>query len=167
MVCCVLVERLPPAVGSAASRWVAVAASIAATHSHATSATVGSAAAAVATHAHAAAVLRTLPATIGTDILHGRRAAATASSATATAATTEATRAFTSNALQEAWHLLVGLLQEVDQITNNTAVAAVEEGSRDTSVAGTASTTDTMDIVVNVGGKIVVDDMLNIRNIET
>jgi hypothetical protein len=62
---------------------------------------------------------------------------------------------------------LVSLLQEVNQITNDTSVAAVEESSGDTSVTGTSGTTDSMNVVINVGWKIVVDDMGDIRDVKS
>jgi hypothetical protein len=53
----------------------------------------------------------------------------------------------------------VSLLQELDEVANDTTVATVEEGSRETSVTSTASATNTVDIVINIGGKVVVDDV--------
>jgi hypothetical protein len=61
---------------------------------------------------------------------------------------------------------LVSLLQEVNQITNDASVAAVEESSGDTSVTGTSSTTDSMNVVINVSWEIVVDDMSDIGDIQ-
>jgi hypothetical protein len=62
---------------------------------------------------------------------------------------------------------LISLLQEVNQITNDTSVAAVEESSGDTSVTGTSSTTDSVNVVINVGWEIVIDDMGDIWYIES
>jgi hypothetical protein len=50
---------------------------------------------------------------------------------------------------------------------NNSTVATVEECGCDTGVSGTTSTTDTMDVVVNIGGQVVVDDVPHVGNIET
>jgi hypothetical protein len=61
----------------------------------------------------------------------------------------------------------MGLLEELEQVTDNTAVATVEEGSGDTGVTSTTGTTDTVDVVVNVGGQIVVDDVGHVGDIET
>jgi hypothetical protein len=100
-----------------------------------------------------------------TDVASSSIATATASATTATAAT-EA-RALTSDALEESGNFLVGLLEQVEEIPNDTTVATVEESSCDTSVPGTTSTTDTMDIVVNVSRQIVVDDVGDVRNIQS
>ena len=53
----------------------------------------------------------------------------------------------------------MSFLEQLDEITDNATVATVEEGSRETSVAGTTGTTNTMNVVVNVGRKIVVDNV--------
>ena len=57
----------------------------------------------------------------------------------------------------------MSFLEQFDQITNNATVATVEEGSRETSVAGTTGTTNTMNVVVNVGRKIVVDNVSDLK----
>jgi hypothetical protein len=62
---------------------------------------------------------------------------------------------------------LVGLLQEVNEITNNTTVAAVEESSRDTGVTSATCTADSVNIVIDVGWKIIVDDMSDIWYVQT
>lgn len=61
----------------------------------------------------------------------------------------------------------MSLLQEINQVADNTPVTTVEESSGDTSVTGTTSTTDTVNIVIDVGGQVVVDDVGNIGDIET
>lgn len=156
---------LPPA-GATWTGWVAVATTAHAATTHA-EATTGRAAVATATAAHhATTVGRTLTAAVGTDILHGRRTTPT-TAATATTTATTKSRALTSNGLEEAGNLLVGLLEKVDEFANDTTVATVEEGGGDTSVSGTSSTTDTVDVVVDVGGQVVVDDVLNIGDIQT
>lgn len=61
----------------------------------------------------------------------------------------------------------MSLFEKFNQIPNNTTIATVEERCRDTSVTRTSSTTDTVHIVVNVGGEIVVDNVLDIRDVQT
>jgi hypothetical protein len=61
---------------------------------------------------------------------------------------------------------LVSLLQEINEITDNTSVATVEEGSRDTSVSSTSCTTNSVNVIINVGGEIVVNDVRHIRDVE-
>lgn len=62
---------------------------------------------------------------------------------------------------------MVGLLEEVDQVSHDAPIAAVEEGSRDTRVTSTAGTTDTVHIVVDVGGQVIVHNVRDVGNIET
>tara|TARA_R110002060_G_scaffold1649_1_gene3155 strand:- start:168 stop:350 length:183 start_codon:yes stop_codon:yes gene_type:complete len=54
---------------------------------------------------------------------------------------------------------LVGLLQKINEVTDNTSVATVEECGRDTRVTSTTSTTDTMDIIIDISWEIVVYDV--------
>lgn len=61
----------------------------------------------------------------------------------------------------------MSLLQEVEQVADDTTVATVEEGSGHTGVSGTTSTANTVNVVVNIGGEIVVDDVGDIGNIKT
>ena len=56
---------------------------------------------------------------------------------------------------------------ELDELADDVAVRAIEEGGGDTRVTGTARTTNTMDVVVDVAGQVVVDDVGDIGNIET
>jgi len=63
--------------------------------------------------------------------------------------------------------LLVCLTKEFDEVTDDVFVTTVEEGGGSASVTGTTSTTDTVDVVIDVGGKVIVDNMGNIGNIET
>jgi hypothetical protein len=62
---------------------------------------------------------------------------------------------------------LIGLFQEINKITNNTTVATVEESSRDTSVSSTTSSANSMNVVINIGWEIVVDNMGDIRDVES
>ena len=71
-----------------------------------------------------------------------------------------------SNGLKPTGNLLVGLTQKLDEITDDILVAAVEEGGGDTSVTCTTGTTDTMNIIIDVGGKVIVDDMGDIGDVE-
>jgi hypothetical protein len=61
---------------------------------------------------------------------------------------------------------LVGLLQEINEITDNASVATVEECGRDTRVTSTTSTTNSMNVIINVGWEIIVDNMCNIGDVE-
>ena len=63
--------------------------------------------------------------------------------------------------------LLVCLTKKLDEVANDVLVAAVEEGGGNTSVTSATSTADTVNIVVDVGGKVVINDMGNIGDIET
>jgi hypothetical protein len=72
-----------------------------------------------------------------------------------------------SNSLQPIGNFLVSFSQELDKVFDDILVATIEECSRHTRVARTPGTTDTMDVVVNVGRKIVVDDVSDIRDIKS
>ena len=71
------------------------------------------------------------------------------------------------NCLKPIRDLLVCLTQELDEITDNVLVTAVEERSGDTNVTRTTRTTDTVHIVVDIRGEIVVDDVGDVGNVET
>ncbi|TFB02208.1 hypothetical protein CCMA1212_005838 [Trichoderma ghanense] len=73
----------------------------------------------------------------------------------------------TGDGLKEGRNLLVGLLEKVDELADDATVAAVEESGGDTSVSGTTGTTNAVHVVVNVGGKVIVDDVGDVGNIET
>lgn len=59
------------------------------------------------------------------------------------------------------------LSEEFDQVSNDVLVSSVEESGSGTSVTGTTSSTDSVNVVVNVGRKIVVDNVRNVGDIET
>lgn len=71
------------------------------------------------------------------------------------------------NGFQPRGYLLVRLPEELDEITNDVAVAPIEEGSGDSDITRTSSTADTVDIVINVRRKIVINDVCNVGNIQT
>lgn len=72
-----------------------------------------------------------------------------------------------SHRLQPRRDVLVRLPQELDQVTNDVLVTAVEERSGNTSVTRTTSTTNAVNVVIDVGGKVIVDDVHDVRDIET
>ena len=90
-----------------------------------------------------------------------------ATTTTTTAATATAERGLASNGLKEGRNLLVSLLEELKKLTDDTTVATVEESSGNTSVSGTTGTTDAVNIVINIGREIVVDDVGDVGNIQT
>jgi hypothetical protein len=168
---CALLTDLPPR-AAAGARWVAVASTTVTTSGR--SITTRTSAIATTTAATVAALRSTSPAAAAAsaeataashaaNIASGGVATATTTSTTTTA-TTEA-RAFASDGLEEARDLLVGLLEQLEEITDDTTVATVEERCGDTSVSGTSSTTDAVDVVVNVSGEIVVDNVCDLLNI--
>ena len=115
----------------------------------------------------AAAEATTTAAVLAEISVLGGATAATASATTATSTTTTTEGRLAGNGLQEARNLLVGLLEKVNQLANDTAVATVEESSGNTSVSGTTGTTDTVNVVINVSGEIVVDNVGDVGDIET
>ena len=64
-------------------------------------------------------------------------------------------------------HLLLSLLQQRTQLTYDVLVLVVEEAGGLSQVPDTTSTTDPMHILLNVRGKVKVDDVLNVRDVET
>ena len=72
-----------------------------------------------------------------------------------------------SNRLQPTRDFLVCLPKQLNEISDDVLVAAVEKRSADTGVTGTAGTPDAMDVVVNVAGQIIVDDMGDVGNVES
>lgn len=135
----------------------------------ATTAAAEAAAAARAVSTETTAAITTTTATAETTALAeiGVAATATTATATTTAATSTAEGRLTSNGLEEAGNLLVGLLEKLEELADDTTVATVEESSSNTGVASTAGTTDTMNVVINVGGEIVVDNVGDVGNIQT
>ena len=144
------------AVATAAHRrW---GAAVAGRTAEATTATVG---ALRSTSPAASAATETAAAAHATNIASSSAATAAAASTTSAATAAEA-RALTSDGLKELRHLLVGLLEQVEKVPNDSAVAAVEEGSGNTSVSCTSGTTNTMNVVVNVGREVVVDHVSDV-----
>jgi hypothetical protein len=64
-------------------------------------------------------------------------------------------------------NLLAGLLEDLNELADNVLVLLVDEGSSETIVTGTASTTNTVHIVINVRGKVEVDNVLDVSHIKT
>lgn len=62
--------------------------------------------------------------------------------------------------------LLVGILKESDEGVGHGAVLVVEEGRGTTNVSSATGTTDAMNVVVNVGGKVVVDNVHDVGDVE-
>jgi hypothetical protein len=71
------------------------------------------------------------------------------------------------NSLEPGRNILVGFPEKLNKVTDDVPVTTVEEGSGVTRVSGTAGTTDTMDVVVNVRREIVIDDVRDVGNIKT
>ena len=168
------VADLPPRVATGA-RGVAVATTTVAATAHGRRRTT------VAGSSAEAALRRTSPAsgvaaeaaaaatttTHATNIAGSSVTTATTTTAASAAAAAAEARALTSDGLEELRNLLVGLLEELDEITDNTTVTTVEESGGNTSVSCTSGTTDAVDVVVDVGGEIVVDDVSDCNMLDT
>ncbi|VUC19933.1 unnamed protein product, partial [Clonostachys rosea] len=93
--------------------------------------------------------------------------APTTTTATRSTAAATAEGRFASDSLKEGWDLLVGFFEELHKLSDDTTVATVEEGGGNTRVSSTTSTTDTVNIVVDVSGEVIIDDVGDIGDIET
>jgi hypothetical protein len=60
---------------------------------------------------------------------------------------------------------LVGFFEKFNQVSNDATIATVEKGSGKTGISSTASTTNTMNIIVNISGEVVVDNMSDIGDL--
>jgi hypothetical protein len=100
------------------------------------------------------------------EVTVGTSATATATGASASTAAAKS-GTLTGNVLEECGNFLVGFLQKLNEVPDNSSVATVEECSRDTSVTGTTCTTDSVHVVIDIRWKIVVDNVLNVRDIQT
>lgn len=176
-------ESLPPRLATGTARVAVTAATIAATAAAAAVAstttttavatggrtTTAIAAAAVAAASGSTAEATAEAATTGTaelTVIRSLSATATAATTATTTATATAERGLAGNGLKEGRNLLVSLLEEFKKLADDTTVATVEESSGNTSVSSTTGTTDTVDVVINVGRKIVVDDVGDVGNIQ-
>jgi hypothetical protein len=72
-----------------------------------------------------------------------------------------------SDRLQPTRDFLVCLPKQLDEISDDVLIAAVEKRSADTGVTRAAGTSDAMDIVINVAGQIIVDDMGDVGNVKS
>jgi hypothetical protein len=169
-------QCLPPRRLGASTAGIAVATAVAITAAIAAAAIVGAslrlstivAEAALLGVAEAAAAAAAATKAAAAELAEITVGIATATSrARAAAATTTAERGLTGDGLKEGRDLLVGLLEKVDELADDATVATVEESGSDTSVSGTAGTTNTVDVVVDIGGKIIVDDVGDVGDIET
>lgn len=165
---------LPPRLAAGAARVAVTTAAIAATAVTTTAAVAGRWATEAAAitgggrgTSEATAVASSAAATTAELAEIARTTATTSATTTSTAATAATKGRLTGNGLEEGRDLLIGLLQQIKQLPHDAAVAAVEERGRETSVSGTAGTTDTVDVVINVGGKVVVDHVCDVGDIET
>jgi type VI protein secretion system component VasK len=173
--------HLPPRV-AAGARWVAIASAIAAAAAAATTVASSSGRSVSSRSTAVAATVATLRSTSPaaaeaattasttthtTDVTGSSAATATASATTTSATTATEAGALTSDRLEEGRNLLVGLLEEIQEVTNHAAVATIEEGCSNSSVSSTSSTTDPVNVVVNVGWKIVVDDVGDVRYVKS
>ncbi|KAH3662441.1 hypothetical protein OGAPHI_005693 [Ogataea philodendri] len=84
-----------------------------------------------------------------------------------TSSTASAHRVLSGNDSQEVWNLLVGLAQDLNKILHNILVTSVDECSSNTSVSCSSSSTNTVNVVVNVIWQIVIDDVGHVWNVQT
>ena len=61
----------------------------------------------------------------------------------------------------------MGLFQEFNHVSDNAAIAPVEKRGCFSGITSTTSTTNTMDIIVDICRQIVVDNMNDIGDVKT
>ena len=61
----------------------------------------------------------------------------------------------------------MGLFQELNHVSDNSTIASIKECCRLPSVTSTTGTTNTMDVVIDISRKIIVDNVSDIRDIES
>ena len=71
------------------------------------------------------------------------------------------------NGLEPRGNLLVGLTEKFNQFADDVLVATVEECGGQTGVPSTSGTTNTMNIVVDIAGEVVVDNVGDVGDIQT
>jgi hypothetical protein len=153
-------ESLPPVAGATACSSASVTPTVAAT---ATS-KAGTTTTAASVPARSGESATT---TSGPDVPTTTVASSTTPSTTTGRPSTESSSVLDRNVNQPGRNLLVGLLQEVDEVTSDVAVAPIEEGGRGTGVSGTSGTTDSVGVFGDVVGQVVQDDVHNVGDIET
>jgi hypothetical protein len=68
--------------------------------------------------------------------------------------------------IQPCRDLLIVLIEQLSQFSYNPSVFLVDEREGATGVSGTACTTDAVDVIVDVGREVVVDDLGDVRDIQ-
>eukprot|EP00050_Salpingoeca_kvevrii_P012969 m.26036 g.26036 ORF g.26036 m.26036 type:complete len:636 (-) comp4524_c0_seq1:67-1974(-) len=157
---------LPPVTAAAASTAATVAA-VAATIAAAIAATTAAVATAVATAAVATATATEATTAVARRFATGARIAANIARATTGAATTTTTATVRGAALEKRRNLLLRFAHEVDEAAGDVHVLLVKERRGDAEVADATGTADAVDVLLDIAGKVVVDDMLDVGNVET
>ena len=71
------------------------------------------------------------------------------------------------HALQPCRDFLLGLDQQLAQVTDDVLVLVIEEASGETQVAHTPGTSNAVDVLPDVGWQVKVDDMLHVGDVKT
>jgi hypothetical protein len=71
------------------------------------------------------------------------------------------------NCLEPVGDFLVRLSEKFHKVTYNILISTIEEGCTNASIASAARTSNTMDVIIDVRRKIIVDDMGDVGNVET
>mmetsp|Transcript_20121 Transcript_20121/g.41456 ORF Transcript_20121/g.41456 Transcript_20121/m.41456 type:complete len:499 (-) Transcript_20121:512-2008(-) len=106
-------------------------------------------------------------ATVSAVVLLTEITASEAFAATATASATTASATRGGHLVQPRRNNLIVLFKHVTKLADDTGVLFVDERKRATSVSGTTGTSNSVNVVVNVGWEIVVDHIGDIGNIQT
>ena len=152
-------RSLPPATTSTAALPAVASTTVAATVLGTTVTSTSTSAAAVTAVAAASTTLTVVAVSSAT--------AATTSTTATTAAVSASEGVLVSDGVEPARNLLVCFTKKLEKVTDNVAVAPVEEGSRETDITRTTRTTDTMHVRLNRVRHLVVDNEADVLNVDT
>ena len=130
-------------------------------------ATVAAAAISSTAAVSAASASRTAAASAAVTTVIATTEGAAATTATAATASASAASAESRHLAEPLGAFLVVLLEQLAEFADDVAVLLVDEGKGGTSVTSTTGTANPVDVVVNVAGKVVVDNLRDVGDVQT
>lgn len=160
-----LVLGLEPAVATTSTSVTAAISAAAAAISTAVTAVSTTAIASLATSVR----VRAAPVVVArlSDIATTGLVTTTTATTTTARSSSSSIRTLSGEGLEPGGNVLVGLLQELEQVTDDALVAAVQESSGNTSVTSTTGTTDSVNVIIDIRGQVIRDDVGDVGDIQT